>query len=852
MNCYEIIESFLLDIGLIKDDYESLLQTVHSYYPAQFFEHNEDKYANIIKSIIVDNYKLNALNVKNCSKYLKELGLQLGRHEKNLLKEYFDYHESTILFQLEKLIKIHDIKVHVEQFYENHTLEAYSKFLKNWNDYNDIEKRIDFINAIYSRLYEKINKDNNTKATLKEIFSSNEKFYTTELSLKSYVILKEKCTSDELNLNDARVQYNSIYSSLLNNFDSPNDQYKVILDNISINNSFKNFLHESIGLVVFDICQALYDSFLKDEDFMDYILSVICNSYRVLDNHRTFVVNISNIINRKKINIKWELYSYISIYSEHFIKFDEQKKFYTSYELVFERCKQLNIDLSVIHKDLIKKYLKREVSLIYLSNKLYENNFPRDINLSDVLLDFNYLWYGFSFSDCLINVYDEKFPQSNELDFIQNNNEITLIFNKYRPDDRKIPCPDCSSLNISGNSFTEVGLRSWECKNPLCVSRSKSNRGKRYSKKTNFMQTAFKSSIDIISRDLIKKFRRDVTHLKNRDELFEMIIKYFSFSKDTVLLINNSLDNNSYGRKCVNIGLPDMMLDVEKFYNYNNVFNDYFNNGYVSRFLNLNKEMSYKKIDTVAFDCCVRGLSQIIHGDSYNVLKNFSDEFFNGAVTSPPYYNAREYSQWPNIYLYLHDMFNIAKEVFRTLKSGAVFVYNIGDICGNENIVTKSTMGIKRIALGAYIVLIFKKAGFELLDNIIWDKGEPQSQRQKNDGKFTPFYQKPLNAYEHMFIFKKPGALLKNFDIRHSISNVMQFIPVIKINNKGNNMVGHTAPFPNDIPELLIKFFTNENEQVLDPFAGSGTTLFVANKLNRKSIGIELNEEYFNLIKDRI
>ena len=62
-------------------------------------------------------------------------------------------------------------------------------------------------------------------------------------------------------------------------------------------------------------------------------------------------------------------------------------------------------------------------------------------------------------------------------------------------------------------------------------------------------------------------------------------------------------------------------------------------------------------------------------------------------------------------------------------------------------------------AAGMGCLLLFRKSGFELLDNIIWNKGETQSNRHKNDGNFTPYYQKPANCYEHMFIFKKPGNL---------------------------------------------------------------------------------------------
>ena len=69
-------------------------------------------------------------------------------------------------------------------------------------------------------------------------------------------------------------------------------------------------------------------------------------------------------------------------------------------------------------------------------------------------------------------------------------------------------------------------------------------------------------------------------------------------------------------------------------------------------------------------------------------------------------------------------MFNIVRNALMVLDDGGIFVYNIGDINGNEMTVAKSNMGIKRMLLGAYSILIFEKAGYELVENYIWNKGE--------------------------------------------------------------------------------------------------------------------------------
>ena len=309
--------------------------------------------------------------------------------------------------------------------------------------------------------------------------------------------------------------------------------------------------------------------------------------------------------------------------------------------------------------------------------------------------------------------------------------------------------------------------------------------------------------------------------------------------------------------------------------------------------------------------------AKIIYGNCLKVLQNMKNESVHLMVTSPPYYNARDYSHWESLNDYLEDMRKIIREAYRVLDNHRVFVWNVGDIFDNDNLFTKSVWGKRRIPLGAYFTKIFEEEGFTFVDDFIWDKGEVQSERQKNGDKPYPFYQYPMNCYEHILIFHKHrkddirypcpvcGCLdvngnafseiglrsweCKNKDCfkrsksnrgkRFSLKTIMtqshclpqfkidaNFIkkwrrdivkinPVIKINSKGKNTLGHTAPFPSEIPEMAIKMFSYPNEIILDPFGGSMTTPIMAQKLNRIGVGVELNKEMFcdsirnNLIK---
>ena len=303
---------------------------------------------------------------------------------------------------------------------------------------------------------------------------------------------------------------------------------------------------------------------------------------------------------------------------------------------------------------------------------------------------------------------------------------------------------------------------------------------------------------------------------------------------------------------------------------------------------------------------------KMIWGDAKIVLKNIDDESIDLMITSPPYFNAREYSTWKDLDSYLKDMKEIFKECYRTLGNHRVFVLNVGDVNCQLG---KQPWTKRRVPLGALFTVMFQELGFEYVDDFIWDKGEPQSYRHKNGKTPYPMYQYPINCYEHILIFHKhkqdmtripcpvcgskhvqnnsqseigvqswecnnedclhrsPGNRGKRYSARSIMmqngqkkkniieeeiikkwrKDIVKFSPVIKFGPRGENRIGHTAPFPKDIPEFAIKYYSYVGDKVMDPFSGSFTTAIVAKKLNRIGIGIDINKELFqNSVKERI
>jgi DNA modification methylase len=822
-----IIESFLKN--------NSIHINIDKHIPKIKILDNESSLPeDIVERIISDAYGSKNVVVQEISNHLaKKYSFFLGRVQKEQLKKFLDYNfanDFNILLELIKQDKPADLDVRnvIAKFDTNQNLvrKSVDVFLKNLNNAinsNNTKRITDYVSFLFSRL---VALNENSKISLKYLFDDNKIILKSELSDKEYKSFEEFCNKTQYDERNIIIcEFNEKYLKLLHNSDS------------SV---------EKPGLIYFKIDQDLFDRFSSEHDFFDYVLNIINKSYDLLENHRTLAIKIDNVFSNK-INIKWKLYAYLTIYAEKFKEVLETKPYYNALDILEDTFKhKYDLEFSNNERTKIERYFRGLISDEQLSKEISNNKFIEEIK------GYKKYNHGFSFIDCYVLKTEENI-NSSEINFIKNVNELLLIFAKHEIDDRKIPCPICGSLKISGNSFPELGIKSWECKNPLCSARSKTNRGKRYSERTILMQDATFdfSNENLIPKELIKIWRKDVVENWNKSNLYDMLIKYFTYVSDRIFIVeeHESLDflekAKQLKRGYKSISFKDFVsLDLYE----KNIFDSFFKKSdFIKRFI-------YERNDIPSTDSISKKFNEIkgfeiLEGNCLHVLNNLTAETVHHMVTSPPYYNAREYSQWQNLYNYLNDMYNINRKSFFALKSGGIFFYNIGDIFDNEKTVVKSKMGEKRIPLGAYTIFLFIEAGFELLDNVIWYKGETQSNRHKNDGNYSPYYQRPANCYEHMFIFKKPGDLLTNSDMSENIltENIIKFTPVFKIGKGGENRFGHTAPYPKILPQLSISCFTSKNHYVLDPFSGSGTSAIVARNMERHGIGIELKPEYIEL-----
>ena len=251
----------------------------------------------------------------------------------------------------------------------------------------------------------------------------------------------------------------------------------------------------------------------------------------------------------------------------------------------------------------------------------------------------------------------------------------------------------------------------------------------------------------------------------------------------------------------------------------------------------------------------------ILHkGDCLEIMKTIPDGSVDITVTSPPYDNLRTYNgnneQWG-----FEKFQNIAGELYRVTKDGGVIVWivNDGTVKGSET------------GTSFRQALYFKEIGFNLHDTMIWQK----------DTVTFPDATRYGQNFEYMFVLSKgrPKSINKICDRKnkwagtkvhgtsrdpdgttfrkcnHNQTSVKEYgerFNVWQLPGEKQNKTGHPAVFPLPLARDHILSWSNEGDTVLDCFMGSGTTGVACINTGRNFIGIELDEQYYQIAQDRI
>ena len=526
-------------------------------------------------------------------------------------------------------------------------------------------------------------------------------------------------------------------------------------------------------------------------DLRRLLLAQISDSYNQLNNFGHFAVYIHPLRCDGR-NVTWELASDVMLYAEKLHTVQLKAGYFQSHRIEALTVESIpNLILSEARFDLVNE--------------------------------------GFTYRDSFVMPPRSSAPCGDEA--------ILVIFQKNRRDETPIPCPTCRSSLVRGNSYSTEGVRSWECFNPLCPDRSKYNRGKRYSFKSILTKEAIENVESQIPVQFVRSWARDVQPSIAFSDCMQMLIRHYTLSGDTVHIFGCPVRPSAFlGRHLVGHPLYSRSPNSASFFEESPSFRRYC----VSSPDHIRNELEFRTEDVANV--------RIVLGDAAGVLASLDERSLDGAVTSPPYYNAKQYSNWPNIYAYLNEMLRIVTEMFRVLKPGSFFLYNIFDYFDNENSVVFSAMGNKRLILSAYTVDLFRRVGFVVLGNVTWDKGHIEGRRGFNGGNFSPYYQSPFNCWEHVLVFWKPDGHLEDAVARlRRLPSVLRVPPVSKM-RKGVNSYGHDAPFPASIPQLILPLL-RDGATVVDPFAGSGTTGRALAPFVRRVICIEKDADYWELAR---
>lgn len=227
-------------------------------------------------------------------------------------------------------------------------------------------------------------------------------------------------------------------------------------------------------------------------------------------------------------------------------------------------------------------------------------------------------------------------------------------------------------------------------------------------------------------------------------------------------------------------------------------------------------------------------------------------------VTSPPYFNVKEYVSYDSYSHYLQTLRVIFTQVFEATYAGRMCCVNLSNILIPRPSRNKES---QRIPLAFHFVSLMEAIGWKFIEDIVWVKPEG-AVKNRNGGFFQhrqPMAYKPNTVNEYILVFQKPSDKLIDAIVRSYDAYTAEVSKVSETYDRTNiwtinpeTRIKHPAPYPTELVDKLIRYYSYVGDTVLDPFMGSGTTAVVAKQLNRHFVGFEIHKEYIDLANRRL
>lgn len=260
--------------------------------------------------------------------------------------------------------------------------------------------------------------------------------------------------------------------------------------------------------------------------------------------------------------------------------------------------------------------------------------------------------------------------------------------------------------------------------------------------------------------------------------------------------------------------------------------------------------------------------SGLVLGDSLSVMSAMPEKCVQTVVTSPPYWSLRDYGIEgqvglnETVYAYIDSLANLFDQVYRVLRDDGTLWLNIGDsyTSGNRgwrapdkknraramNLRPPTPEGLKDkdlIGVPWRVAIALQERGWYLRSEVIWRKPNAQPESVKD---------RPTRDHEQVFLFSKSERYKYNINAVKG-PNDRRLRGVWDIKTRAHRAAsGHFATFPTELAERCVRLTSDDNDLVLDPFLGSGTTALAAGALNRRFLGVELHPDYLEMSRDRL
>ena len=246
----------------------------------------------------------------------------------------------------------------------------------------------------------------------------------------------------------------------------------------------------------------------------------------------------------------------------------------------------------------------------------------------------------------------------------------------------------------------------------------------------------------------------------------------------------------------------------------------------------------------------------VVQGDTREIMQLLPDGCIHLTFTSPPYYNARDYSIYKSYQQYLDFLGEVFAAVHRITKEGRFLLINTSPV-----IVARfgRQYASRRYPIPFDLHNVVSDLGWEFIDDIVWAK--PEASAKNRVGGFQqhrkPLGYKPNMITEYVMVYRKKSARLIDWNMKQYPNSTIEDSKVHEEFETTNlwridpmSDAVHTAVFPHELCDRVIKFYSYKGDLVFDPFAGSGTFGLAAKRLDRKFFLTEQEPDYVARMKD--